>query len=253
MLADVGRMARAINDLVEQVNRLSQWRALPPLALEQSSYGQLLYLEDRSGTADQVMTDPAVGPNEPVFIPFLGTTGAPTYVPDFGSHPSVVDGAGVLWTWSGTAWLSAPGGGGGGAGTVTSVNVSGGSTGLTFAGGPVTTAGVITMAGTLAVASGGTGATTAGGALTNLGGISQGTADGRYVSTVVEVDGTPSISPVATLRLDSSTGLALAGSAGVATASLLAATPTQQGGVSTSSQTFAGAKSFNASLTTFGS
>jgi hypothetical protein len=47
-----------------------------------------------------------------------------------------------------------------GSGTVTSVNVSGGSTGLTFSGGPITAAGNLTMAGTLAVANGGTGATT---------------------------------------------------------------------------------------------
>jgi hypothetical protein len=45
-------------------------------------------------------------------------------------------------------------------GTVTSVNVSGGTTGLTFSGGPVTTSGIITMAGTLAVSNGGTGVTT---------------------------------------------------------------------------------------------
>lgn len=45
-------------------------------------------------------------------------------------------------------------------GTVTSVNVSGGTTGLTFSGGPVTTSGTITLAGTLGVANGGTGATT---------------------------------------------------------------------------------------------
>ena len=47
-----------------------------------------------------------------------------------------------------------------GGGTVTSVDVSGGTTGLTFSGGPVTTSGTITMAGTLAVGNGGTGATT---------------------------------------------------------------------------------------------
>jgi hypothetical protein len=47
-----------------------------------------------------------------------------------------------------------------GIGTVTSVNVSGGTTGLTFSGGPVTAAGTITMAGTLAVGNGGTGLTT---------------------------------------------------------------------------------------------
>ncbi len=60
-------------------------------------------------------------------------------------------------------------GGGAGTGTVTSVNVSGGSTGLTTSGGPVTTSGTITLAGTLDVDNGGTGATTASGARANLG------------------------------------------------------------------------------------
>jgi hypothetical protein len=59
-------------------------------------------------------------------------------------------------------------GGGGGSGTVTSVNVSGGTTGLTTSGGPVTTSGTITLAGTLDVDNGGTGATTAAGARTSL-------------------------------------------------------------------------------------
>ena len=45
-------------------------------------------------------------------------------------------------------------------GTVTSVAVSGGTTGLTTSGGPVTGSGTITFAGTLAVANGGTGVTT---------------------------------------------------------------------------------------------
>ena len=54
--------------------------------------------------------------------------------------------------WNGTSfvWASA------GTGSVTSVNVSGGTTGLTFSGGPITTSGTITMAGTLAIANGGT-------------------------------------------------------------------------------------------------
>jgi len=52
-------------------------------------------------------------------------------------------------------WISA-----GGSGTVTSVAVSGGTTGLTTSGGPITAAGTITLAGTLAVANGGTGVTT---------------------------------------------------------------------------------------------
>jgi hypothetical protein len=55
------------------------------------------------------------------------------------------------------------------AGSVTSVDASGGTTGLTFSGGPVTTTGTLTLAGTLDVANGGTGATTAAGALTSLG------------------------------------------------------------------------------------
>lgn len=54
-------------------------------------------------------------------------------------------------------------------GTVTSVALSGGTTGLTATGGPITTSGTITLGGTLAVANGGTGASTAAGARTNLG------------------------------------------------------------------------------------
>tara|TARA_R110000787_G_scaffold157091_2_gene271033 strand:+ start:409 stop:1770 length:1362 start_codon:yes stop_codon:yes gene_type:complete len=46
-----------------------------------------------------------------------------------------------------------------GTGTVTSVDVSGGSTGLTTSGGPITGSGTVTIAGTLAVSNGGTGAT----------------------------------------------------------------------------------------------
>jgi len=50
-------------------------------------------------------------------------------------------------------------GAGTGSGTVTSVSGSGGSTGLTLAGGAITTTGTLTLGGTLAVASGGTGNT----------------------------------------------------------------------------------------------
>jgi hypothetical protein len=45
-------------------------------------------------------------------------------------------------------------------GTVTSVAASGGTTGLTFSGSPITTSGTLTLGGTLGVANGGTGATT---------------------------------------------------------------------------------------------
>lgn len=56
-----------------------------------------------------------------------------------------------------------------GTGTVTSVALSGGTTGLTVSGSPITTSGTITLAGTLALVNGGTGATTASGARTALG------------------------------------------------------------------------------------
>jgi hypothetical protein len=60
----------------------------------------------------------------------------------------VTNGSGVL-SWSTIT----------GTGTVTSVAVSGGTTGLTTSGGPITSSGTITLAGTLAVANGGTGQT----------------------------------------------------------------------------------------------
>lgn len=55
------------------------------------------------------------------------------------------------------------------AGTVTSVAASGGTTGLTFSGSPVTTAGTLTLGGTLAIANGGTGADTAANAVAAIG------------------------------------------------------------------------------------
>lgn len=67
--------------------------------------------------------------------------------------------------WRGDGTWATPAG----AGTVTSVDVSGGSTGLSTSGGPVTGSGTITLAGTLNVLNGGTGSTSASGARTNLG------------------------------------------------------------------------------------
>jgi len=66
---------------------------------------------------------------------------------------------GLFLTTNGTntTWAAASGGGGG---SVSSVNASGGTTGMTFTGGPILSAGTLTMDGTLAVANGGTGVTT---------------------------------------------------------------------------------------------
>jgi hypothetical protein len=63
-------------------------------------------------------------------------------------------------------------------GTVTSVDVSGGTTGLTTSGGPVIGSGTITLAGTLAVANGGTGLTSG-----TSGGVLAFTASGTLVSS----------------------------------------------------------------------
>ena len=85
------------------------------------------------------------GANQIVFNTASGTT-------SFITAPTV---ASTYLEWSGSAfqWSANP------LGTVTSVDVSGGTTGLTTSGGPVTTSGTITLAGTLAVANGGTGQT----------------------------------------------------------------------------------------------
>ncbi len=83
------------------------------------------------------------------------------------------------------------GGGGGGSGTVTSVDVSGGTTGLTTTGGPITSSGTITLGGTLDIDNGGTGATTAADApfalkganadITSMSGITGGIATPDYI------------------------------------------------------------------------
>jgi hypothetical protein len=85
--------------------------------------------------------------------------------PTAGSIP-YGDGATLSYSSVGTAGQVLVSGGSGsptwssaGTGSVTSVAVSGGTTGLTTSGGPVTTSGTITIAGTLAIANGGTNST----------------------------------------------------------------------------------------------
>lgn len=77
--------------------------------------------------------------------------------------------AGNVLTSTGAGWSSAPPAY---TGTVTSVNGSGGTTGLTVTGGPITTSGTLTLGGTLVAANGGTGLSspgTAGNLLTSNG------------------------------------------------------------------------------------
>jgi len=92
--------------------------------------------------------------------------------------PSQTGNTGKYLTTNGsdTSWAVNP------LGTVTSVDVSGGTTGLTTSGGPVTTSGTITLAGTLAIASGGTGQTTANAAFNALA-PSQISQSGKYLTT----------------------------------------------------------------------
>src|SRR5262245_8274975 len=75
----------------------------------------------------------------------------------------------------------------GGTGTVTSVNASGGSTGMAFSGGPITTSGTLTLSGTLATSSGGTGQTSAAAAFNALAPAQAGQS-GKFLSS----DGTNS-------------------------------------------------------------
>jgi hypothetical protein len=69
-----------------------------------------------------------------------------------GSGVTITNGSGAI-----TVAFTGPG-----AGSVTSVDVSGGTTGLTTSGGPITASGTVTLAGTLAAANSGTGLTASG-------------------------------------------------------------------------------------------
>jgi hypothetical protein len=77
-----------------------------------------------------------------------GTGGLSKATLTAGSNVTITNGGGTIT-------IAATGGGGGGG--VTSVDSSGGTTGLTYSGGPITTSGTITTAGTLVAVNGGTG------------------------------------------------------------------------------------------------
>ena len=122
---------------------------------------------------------------------------------------------------------------------VTSVNVSGGTTGLTFAGGPITSSGTITMSGVLGTANGGTGVTT--GVVTSVvagAGISVSSSTGAVTisnSGVLSVDGgttglTPVLATTGAVSLGGVLGVASGGTGQVtAAAALTALLPSQVG------------------------
>jgi hypothetical protein len=104
---------------------------------------------------------------------------------------NVADGEGYVYTLNGRVYGAVNSGGTGvvkfeiltratldaggvGSGTVTSVDLSGGTTGLSVTGGPITSSGTMTLDGTLAVAHGGTGASDAASARGNLGAAASG-------------------------------------------------------------------------------
>lgn len=89
-------------------------------------------------------------------------------------------------------------------GTVQSVDVSGGTTGLTFTGGPVTVTGTITMGGTLGVANGGTGALTLTGYVKG-----NGTSAMTASSTIPNTD----ITGLGTMSTQNSSSVAITGGA----------------------------------------
>ena len=98
-------------------------------------------------------------------------------------------------------------------GTVTSVDASGGTTGLTFSGGPITSSGVLTLGGVLGVANGGTGVST--GVVTS---VIAGTAINVSAATgAVTIDNTGVTSNVAGtgISVSAGTGSVTIGNTGV--------------------------------------
>lgn len=128
-------------------------------ALSKLGIGTSTYLMTSSGTAPQ-WSDPSgvsvgtatnIAGGTAYQIPYQSSAGSTTFV----AAPTTADRY-LKWDGSAFVWATA----GTGSGTVTSVDVSGGSTGLSFTGGPITSSGTITAGGTLAVGYGGTGQTT---------------------------------------------------------------------------------------------
>lgn len=157
---------------------------------------------------------------------------------------------------TGPAGPAGPAGGG-----VSSVNVSGGSTGLTTSGGPITSSGTITLNGVLNVANGGTGATTAAAALTSLGAYpasnpsgytsNGGTVTSVSVTTANGVSGTvtnPTTTPAISLALGAITPTSVAASGAVTGSNLSGSNTGDQTITLTGDVTGSGTGSFAATI-----
>ncbi len=150
----------------------------------------------------------------------VGTFGSSTQVPVI-----TVDGKGRVTAIS-TVSVSA------GSGTVTSVGATGGTTGMSFSGTPITTSGVLVLEGTLGIANGGTGSTSAQTARNALLPTQAGnsgrflTSDGTNVSWAV-ISGSGTVTSVA---VTGNNGISVSGSpittSGTFTLGLGAITPT---------------------------
>jgi len=102
-----------------------------------------------------------------------------------------------------------------GAGSVTSINATGDTTGLTFTGGPITTSGTLTLGGTLAIANGGTGAITAAAARTALS-VPSLTGTGASGTWGISITGSAASATTATTATSATTATTATNISGVA-------------------------------------